>query len=102
MGVAPKHVIADFNMKLISGNMKEFFTEKGTIVEGTPLWHQQQNSLVERHWYTLVRMTCSWINSTLLLSSFWFVALKRAATVHNYLLLCPGPTTRPSPLGPTY
>eukprot|EP00957_Ditylum_brightwellii_P019369 1461088-Ditylum_brightwellii.AAC.1 len=88
MGFAPKRVIADFDMKLISGAMKDFFTKKETIVEGAPpphTHHQQQNSLVERHWHTLLRMAHCWINSALLPSLFWFVALERAVTVHNYL-----------------
>eukprot|EP00957_Ditylum_brightwellii_P149174 11360275-Ditylum_brightwellii.AAC.1 len=60
--------------------MKAFFTDKGTTVEAAPPCHQRQNGLVERHWQTLVHMACSWINSALLPSSFWYVALARAAT----------------------
>eukprot|EP00957_Ditylum_brightwellii_P177710 13537093-Ditylum_brightwellii.AAC.1 len=68
--------------------MKQFFTENGTTVEAAPPHHQRQNVLAERHWRTLVRMAHSWINSALLPSSFWYVALAPAATVSNYLPVC--------------
>eukprot|EP00957_Ditylum_brightwellii_P162216 12351953-Ditylum_brightwellii.AAC.1 len=62
-------------MKLIGGEMKQFFMENGTTVEAAPPCHQHQNGLVECHWRTMVCMECSWINSALLPSSFWYVAL---------------------------
>eukprot|EP00957_Ditylum_brightwellii_P116573 8891893-Ditylum_brightwellii.AAC.2 len=40
LGFAPKRIVVDFDMKLIGCAFKEFFTKKGTIVEGAPPHHQ--------------------------------------------------------------
>ena len=50
-----------------------------------PPKHQHQNGLVERNWRSVIRMDRSWLNSSLLPSSFWFYAIKRAVEVSNYL-----------------
>eukprot|EP00957_Ditylum_brightwellii_P115106 8778697-Ditylum_brightwellii.AAC.1 len=49
IGFALKKIVANFDMKLIGGAFKDFFTEKGTMVKGAPPRHQHQNGLVERH-----------------------------------------------------
>ena len=84
-GVRPKLIRTDFDYKLMGKNVTSFLNEKGCIVESAPLNHQHQNGLVERHCRTLIQMVCSWLTSTLLPSSFWFHAIKKACEVSNYL-----------------
>ena len=85
LGQVPRRIITDFDHKLMGKTVRNYLQEKGCILESAPPKHQHQNGLVERNWRTLVRMARSWLNSSLLPSSFWFHAIKRACEIKNYL-----------------
>ena len=85
LGQNPQKIITNFVHKLMGKTVCNFLHKKGCTVESTPPKHQHQNELVEHNWRTLVRKAHSWLSSALLPSSFWFLAIKRACQVHNYL-----------------
>ena len=85
MGFAPKKIITDFDYKLMGNKITDYFTPLYTIMECAPPRHQHKNGLVERNWRTVVRMARSWLTASLLPSSFWYFAIRRAVEVSNYM-----------------
>ena len=84
IGITPKRMIADCDKNLLKGKMGDYFRDNHIIVTGAPKGRQNQNGLVERNWYTCVRMARAWISSSNLPPKFWFYAIKRAAEISNY------------------
>ena len=85
IGRNPGKIVADYDHKLMGRKVTEYLNEINCRVESAPPKHQYQNGLVERNWRSVVKMARSWLNSSLLPSSFWFHAIKRAVEVSNYL-----------------
>jgi len=54
-------------------------------LQSAPPEQQSMNGLCERNWRSLLRMSRSWLASGLLPANFWWVALKRATDISNYL-----------------
>ena len=65
--------------------IQSFLCPQGTVIEAAPPRHQHKNDLVKRNWHSIVRMARSWLNSSLLPSSYWFYAIQQAVHVSNYL-----------------
>ena len=84
LSIIPKQIRADCDPKLLYGNMKKFLIHHGIKISAAPNGRQSQNGLVERNWYTCVRMARSWLMANNLPAKFWFFALKRATEVCNY------------------
>ena len=85
IGFAPRKIVTDFDYKLMGNKITDYFTPQGTILECAPPRHQHKNGLVERNWRTVVRMARSWLTASLLPSSFWYFAIRRAVEVSNYM-----------------
>jgi hypothetical protein len=84
IGVVPRRLISDFDLKLIGGKAREFLNGMLIHVNAAPSYHQDKNGLVERHWQTMVAMARNWLASAELPSTFWYYAVNRAAEVCNY------------------
>ena len=83
--VKPKLIRTDFDFKLMGGKVLELLDDRGIDIETAPPSRQDQNGLVERHWQTIVQMARNWMRSSLLPSTFWWYAIKRAVEVTNIL-----------------
>jgi hypothetical protein len=84
LGIIPRWIITDFDLKLIGGKAREYFNSMLIHVNAAPPYRQDKNGLSECHWQTLVSMSRNWLASAELPASFWFYAVKRAAEVCNY------------------
>jgi hypothetical protein len=84
IGVLPRRIITDFDLKLIGGKAREYLNSLLIHFNAAPSDRQDKNGLVERHWQTLVSMSRNWLASAELPASFWFYAVRRAAEVCNY------------------
>jgi len=84
LGMVPKRIITDFDLKLIGGSARRYLNSLLVHVNAAPSYRQDKNGLAERHWQTLISMTRNWLASAELPSSFWFYAVRRAAEVCNY------------------
>ena len=85
LGFVPKHFISDCDHKLFSLTIQQWLISNNSNVTVAPEGKQRQNGLCERNWRSLLRMARGWIASSLLPSSFWWYAIKRATEVSNYL-----------------
>jgi dUTPase/transposase InsO family protein len=84
-GVPPKLLRTDFDHKIMGGKVAEFLRSSGIPIQASPPYRQHQNGLVESHWQTVVSMARNWLTSSLLPSTYWFFAVKRASEVCNIL-----------------
>jgi len=84
LGIIPKRIISDFDLKLIGGKAREFLNNMLVHVNAAPSYRQDKNGLAERHWQTIISMARNWLASAELPPSFWFYAVRRAAEVCNY------------------
>jgi hypothetical protein len=84
LGVVPKRLISDFDLKLIGGTAQTYLNSMLIHVIAAPSYHQDRNGLVERHWQTMVSMARNWLASSELPPSFWFYAVKCAEEFCNY------------------
>jgi hypothetical protein len=87
LGMLPKRLISDFDLKLIGGSARNYLNSMLIHVNAAPSHHQDRNGLVERHWQTMVSMARNWLASSKLPSCFWFHAVKCAVEVCNYFPL---------------
>ena len=87
VGCVPKELRTDFDTKLMGQQMQDFMVDNHSIISSVPAGKQRLNGICERSWRSLLRMSRSWLLSSLLPTKFWFHALKRAAEVSNYLPL---------------
>ena len=81
LGMVPKRIITDFDLKLIGGSACRYLNSLLVHVNAAPSYRQDKNGLAERHWQTLISMTRNWLASAELPSSFWFYAVRHAAEV---------------------
>jgi len=88
IGVVPKCLISDFDLKLIGGKAREYLNQLLIHVNDAPGYRQDKNGLAKRHWQTMVSMARNWLASVELPSSFWFYAVSRGAEVCNYFPFC--------------
>jgi hypothetical protein len=84
IGLVPRRLNSDFDLKLIGGKAREYLNGLLIHVNAAPAYRQDKNGLVERHWQTMVSMARNWLASAELSASFWFDAVRRAAEVCNY------------------
>ncbi len=84
LGMVPKRIITDFDLKLVGGSARRYLNSLLVHVNAAPSYRQDKNGLAERQWQTLISMTRNWLASAELPSSFWFYAVRRAAEVCNY------------------
>jgi len=82
-----KLIRTDFDHKIIGQQIRQYIQDNGGHIESAPPHVQSQNGLCQRSWRTLLKMSRNWLVSSLLPSSFWYHALKRATEVSNYLLI---------------
>ena len=87
IGQTPRLMRTDFDHKLMGQNIRTYLTENKCKLESAPPDLQYQNGVCERNWRSLLRMSRSWLASSLLPSTFWWFALKRATEVANYVPL---------------
>ena len=87
IGFVPKELRTDFDTKLMGAQMQSFMNHHGSVISSVPAGKQRSNGICERSWRSLLRMSRSWLLSSLLPTKFWYHALKRAAEVSNYLPL---------------
>jgi len=86
-GQTPKLMRTDFVHKLTGQQIREYLINSKCRLESAPPELQYQNGVCERNWRSLLRMSCGWLASSLLPSTFWWFALKQAAEVANYVPL---------------
>ena len=86
-GIHPKLIRTDFDHKLMGGNVAAHLLDNNIKVESAPPYRQHQNGLIERHWQTIVNMARNWLKSSMLPSTYWFFAVKRATEVSNIMPL---------------
>jgi hypothetical protein len=84
LGFTPRHLISDFDTKLIGGKAREYLNHLQIHVNAAPANRQDRNGLAERHWQTMVAMAHGWLASAELPATFWFYAVRRAAEICNY------------------
>jgi hypothetical protein len=70
IGFIPRHLISDFDLKLIGGRAREYLNGMLIHVNAAPPHRQDKNGLAERHWQTLVSMSRNWLASAELPSTF--------------------------------
>jgi len=97
IGVIPKRLISDFDLKLIGGKARNYLNKMLIHVNAAPACRQDKNGLAQRHWQTMVSMARNWLVSAKLPSTFWYYAVQCAAEVCNYfpLVLEDGTATTP-------
>jgi hypothetical protein len=83
IGFSPRHLITDFDLKLVGGKAREYLNSLLTHVNAAPASRQDHNGLAERHWQTMVMMARNRLASAELPATFWFYAVKRAAEVFS-------------------
>ena len=83
----PKILRTDFDYKLMGSKVVQYLSNSSTQLEAAPPEQQNQNGLCERNWRSVLRMARSWLANSLLPSTFWWHALKRATEVANYIPL---------------
>jgi hypothetical protein len=88
IGMVPKHLITDFDLKLIGGKARDYLNSLLIHVNAAPSYHQDKNGLAERHWQTLTNMARNWLAIAELPSTLWYYAVRRAADVCNYFPFC--------------
>jgi len=66
----PKCIRTDFDYKLMRSKLVAYATNNHCIIESAPPEHQSQNDVCERNWRTLLKMTRSWLASSLLPNRF--------------------------------
>ena len=87
IGFVPAELRTDFHTKLMGHQMQSFMNHHGSVISSVPAGKQRSNGICKRSWRSLLRMSRSWLVSSLLPTKFWYHALKRAAEVSNYLPL---------------
>ena len=70
IGIIPRRVVTDFDLKLIGGKARDYFNSMLAHVNAAPPYRQDKNGLSERHWQTLVSMSRNWLASAELLVLF--------------------------------
>ena len=85
LGVTPKLIRTDFDSKLISGIARTYLDAKNIKIQAAPPKRQDQNGLVERHWWNVVNMTSTWMRWALLPSEYWWFVIQGACEVKNIL-----------------
>jgi hypothetical protein len=61
IGMIPKRLITDFDLKLIGGKARDYLNSLLIHVNAAPSYRQDKNSLAERHWQTLTNMARNWL-----------------------------------------
>jgi len=84
IGLVPKRIVSDFDLKLVGGKAREYLNSLLVHVNAAPSCRQDKNGLAERHWQIMVNMARNWLSSADLPPSFWIYAVRRAAEVCNY------------------
>jgi hypothetical protein len=87
IGIVPRRLISDFDLKLIGGKAREYLNSLLVHVNATPASRQDKNGLAERQWQTMVSMARNWLSAAELPSTFWYYAVRRASEVCNYFPL---------------
>jgi len=64
LGMLPKRLISDFDLKLIGGSARNYLNSMLIHVNAAPSHRQDRNGLVERHWQTMVSMARNWLASS--------------------------------------
>eukprot|EP00558_Chaetoceros_sp_UNC1202_P009040 CAMPEP_0197232302 /NCGR_PEP_ID=MMETSP1429-20130617/152_1 /TAXON_ID=49237 /ORGANISM="Chaetoceros sp., Strain UNC1202" /LENGTH=1842 /DNA_ID=CAMNT_0042690279 /DNA_START=1 /DNA_END=5529 /DNA_ORIENTATION=- len=82
--ITPRRILADFDEKLIKGQVEEYLVDRKIEVSGAPSGRQNQNGLAESNWRTVVRMARGYLTKALLPSKFWYFAVRRAVEASNY------------------
>jgi len=77
IGIIPRHLITDFDLKLIGGISREYLNSMLIHVNAAPSHYQDKNGLVERHWQTMVSMAWDWLSFLLPFGSLLFVVLQK-------------------------
>jgi len=63
IGMVPKRIITEFDLKLIGGKAREYLNSMLVHVNAALSYRQDKNGLAERHWQTLVSMARNWLVS---------------------------------------
>jgi len=84
IGMVPRHIVTDFDTKLVGGKTRDYLNSLLVHINAGPSYQQDKNGLAERHWQIIVLMARNWLASAKLPSSFWFYAVQRTAEVCNY------------------
>jgi hypothetical protein len=84
IGLIPKCIITDFDLKLVGGKAREYLNSLLVHVNVAPSYHQEKNGFSERHWLTIVNIAHNWLASAELPPTYWFYAVRHAAEVCNY------------------
>ncbi len=63
LGVLPKHLISDFDMKLNGGKARDYLNRLKIHVNAAPANCQDKNGLAECYWQTMVAMVRNWLAS---------------------------------------
>jgi hypothetical protein len=72
LGIIPKRLISDFDLKLIGGKAREYLNSLLIHVNAAPSYRQDKNGLAECHWQTMVSMARNWLSSAEL-PSRWYI-----------------------------
>ena len=79
LGNSPiRRVLCDFENKLVRGQACHLLLRREVRILSSVPYRQSQNSLVERHWATGVRMARSYLQEANLPKRFWFWAIRTA------------------------
>jgi hypothetical protein len=84
LGMVPKRIISDFDLKLVGGRARQYLNSLLVHVNVAPSYRQDKNGLAECHWQTIVSMARNWLASAEFPSTFWLYAVRHAAEVCNY------------------
>jgi len=98
LGVLPRRLVSDFDLKLIGGKARDHLNQLRIHVNAAPSSRQDRNGLAERHWQMVMAMARNWLASAELPGKFWFLAVKRAAEICNYFPLQIDPNVWTTPL----
>jgi hypothetical protein len=70
IGMLPKRLITDFDLKLIGCKARDHLNSLLIHINAAPAMRQDKNGLAEQHWQTMVSMARIWLASAELPATF--------------------------------
>ena len=86
-GKLPQIMYTDFDPKLLSKTVTNWYHNNDGMIMAAPPEQQHQNGLAERTWKSISQMARAYINNKQMSKSYWYWAIKHASRIQNILPL---------------
>ena len=82
-GKLPQIMYTDFDPKLLSKTVTNWYHNNDGMIMAAPPEQQHQNGLAERTWKSISQMARAYINNKQMSKSYWYWAIKHASRIQN-------------------